>query len=141
VTVRAKEWALVAVILIAIAIAVVARGNLGVSIPSSALAVGLAMLLGLSELWGPASRAGSGRTRSSLRPSDVAHTPDLRSAFSSGEMGRERIVAEIERLERAFRPDGSGRIDPAEVRRLRHVPPEEFGRWLSGRIDEIERSA
>jgi hypothetical protein len=138
---RAAEWALIAVILIAIAIAVVARGNLVVTIPSSALAVGLAMLLGLSELWGPATRAGSGRTRSSLRPSDVAYTPDLRSAFSSGEMGRERIVAEIERLDRAFRPAGSGRIDPAEVRRLRHVPPEEFGRWLSGRIDEIERSA
>jgi hypothetical protein len=141
VTVRSAEWALIAVILIATAIAVVARGNLVVSIPASALAVGLAMLLGLSELWGPASRAGSARARSSLRPSEAAHARDLRSAFSSGEMGRERIVAEIERLDRAFRPVGSGRIDPAEVRRLRHVPPEEFGRWLSGRIDEIERSA
>lgn len=61
----------------------------------------------------------------------------LAQAFSSGALGRERIISTIEMLEVNQLP-GARRLHPDEIHRLSHAPDPEFRAWVRDRLHRLD---
>ncbi|MGA7923307.1 MAG: hypothetical protein WCA77_04955 [Thermoplasmata archaeon] len=61
----------------------------------------------------------------------------LAQAFTSGTLGRERIISTIEMLEVNQIP-GARRLHPDEIRRLSHAAEPEFRAWVRDRLRQLD---
>jgi hypothetical protein len=130
---RALTILLCLVALLASGLAIAAGTNASVALPVAAVAVGAGALL-LVEVVGR-TRWPPGRPLPAL-PADPAR---VRSSLRAGEYGRPALVLLLDNLERSggnpHRPNTS--LD--ELARLRALSPEEFRRYLTARVNELER--
>jgi hypothetical protein len=125
-------WVLPAVAAAATAVALLAGHNVTVAVPAAGIAVLAASLL--------FARAWSARAEGSPAAPQRGHTDTdrLRLSFRSGRIGREEIVVELNRLERAFRDPDLPTPTVAELRQLSRLPTEQFLRYVRDRLDRLE---
>lgn len=124
--------ALAAVFLV---IAILASSNYSTAVPATAAAVILAAIAVIDAV----RRTGVAPTGPLMsRPV----TPSgVRNWLAAGKLGREDLVVLLDRLERrASRPDLPVRT-PLEMGSILSLPPAEFLRYLSQRLDTLEGTA
>lgn len=112
--------------------AIVAGTNEAIVVPAATVAVGAAAFLLVSVVastrW-PASRPIAGA------PADPAR---VRSSFEAGVWGRPALIALLDNLDRAAgKPDFSN-TTVEELDRLQALSPEQFRRYLVGRVNDLE---
>ena len=123
---------LVVVAALAAGAAILLGSNADLAIPLAAVSVGAAGFLLLDvldrTLWPPSEP----RARASAAPTRV------RSAFEAGKYGRLELLALLDSLE----PERVGPVGPPltseETAKLETASPEEFRRYLSARVTELE---
>lgn len=126
-------WLVPAIAVVATGVAVWAGSNLAVALPSATVAIAAAGLL-FAEVWlrsPPLGRRG-GPTAPRGAPSEV------REAFRSGRLGREKLVLALDQLERAGpNPNLPGRRSE-EIREFGRMNAAEFRTYVRRRLDELE---
>ncbi len=126
-------WGLVVIAVVATGVALWAGPNLPIALPAAVVAIGAATLL-LAEvaIRSPAAprRPTSGPPRRELG--------EIRTAFASGELGRERLVALLDRLE-PVGPSGSRPTrTPEELRTISRLGTDEFREYVRERLSRLE---
>jgi len=126
-------WLLPAIALAATGFTIWADSNFELALPGAVVAVTAAVLL-FVEVWLRTPNPRGRRARWSLRNEPA----EVRAAFRSGRLGREKVVMLLDRLERSGpNPDLPGRrID--EIRQFTQMSPGDFRRYVRFRLDELE---
>ncbi len=126
-------WLLPAGAIVCTGIAVWAGPNLPLALPAAALAVVCAGAL-FAGAW--SDSVGRRRTRAPMQwEPDVFR---LRTAIRSGPLGREEIIATLDRVERMGPNPNLPTRSADEIHELTHVSPEEFRVYLRRRLQEME---
>jgi len=118
----------------AAALAIAAGPNLAVALflgGAAALGGGVVAILVLGD------RVRRTETRPVAVESETLVT--LRDALSSGPLGRERVIAAVRAVEWGQAVRDPSPAGAEEDRRLLELPREEFRRWLTERLDRLER--
>jgi len=130
-------WWLVVAALAAL-VAVGAGSSVAVAAPAATVAVVAAVLAVLETVVRP---------RRARRGSSAYYDPGptrpggLREAFIGGAPGREDLVLACDRLDRALsRPNLRARTT-SEIHAILALPPDEFRRYLSRRLAELEAAS
>lgn len=127
-------WFLPGVAILATAVAIWAGPNLSLAIPAAGVAVlsaALLFVIAWQDSEALARRSGAG---TSPRPELFR----LRISIRSGPLGREDIIATLDRIERAGpTPDLPSRTAD-ELRQLTRVPPGEFRAYVRTRLEFLE---
>ncbi len=117
---------------VALLVTFAAGDQYSIAVPAATVAV-VAAALSFVE---PLLQRRTDRARRAFAP--PVHLGSVREAFTGGEPGREDIVLTVDLLERRIvRPDLPARTGP-EIAALVTPPPEEFRRYLAGRLDDLE---
>jgi hypothetical protein len=132
--VRAR-WYLLGIALAAVGVAVWADTNLAVAIPAAGLALAVTGLL-FVEAWVAVRPPAPSRAERPATPRDT-----FRATFRSGRLGRERLIGELDRLEREGPNPGLPVRDAAEVDRLVRLSPTDFREYLRRRLDALEANS
>jgi hypothetical protein len=130
---RSTSWMLPVAALAATGIAVWAGPNLALAIPAAAIAVFLAAVLfafALNDSWGEGARRGPPRARPEVFR--------LRAALRSGPMGREALVATLDRVERSGPTPDLPKRTAEEIAQIVDLSPTEFRAYLRSRLDDLE---
>jgi hypothetical protein len=126
-------WLVPAVAAAATGVAVWAGSNLAVALPSATVAIAAAALL-FVEVWLRSPPSGRRVAPSAPRGEPV----ELREAFRSGRLGREKLVLALDQLERAGpNPNLPGRRSE-EIREFGRMSAAEFRAYVRRRLDELE---
>jgi len=117
---------------VAAGLAILAGSDLPIAVPLAAIAVAAAasLLVGAVERtrWPPVE----------LRARPAAVSARVRTAFEEGEFGRVTLVRMLDALEPAGSPSPVRRLTSDELLALKTAPPEQFRRYLSERLDDLE---
>lgn len=127
-------WYLVAIAAVAGGIAIWAGPNFAIAVPAGVIAViaaGLLLVVGGV----PGITGGSIRVVASASSVDAG---SLRPLFRRGGLGREAILEEVDRIERAGPNPWLPSRRPEETARIREMPEEEFRRYVRERLDRLE---
>jgi hypothetical protein len=119
----------------AAAIAVAAGPDLSVALLSggaAALAAGLVVVLALVGRVRP--------TRGRPRPVESELLVTLRDGMTSGPIGRQRVIAALQSVERSAGIRDGIPVGAEEERRLVEMPVGEFRAWLAEQLDRLERT-
>jgi hypothetical protein len=126
-------WGLLALAVAATGVAIWAGNNFTVALPSAAIAVVAASLLFVDvEVRRPARTARPFARAMSAQPNQI------RAAFLSGQLGREKLVGILDRLERSG-PDPS--LPPRRYEELQSIVAmsrEQFQQYLVARLEYLE---
>lgn len=126
-------WGLVTLAIAATAIAIWAGPNLTIALPVAVVAVASASLLFVEVALASAeSREPQGRAGAGPDPSDV------RVAFVSGNLGRQKLVQTLDLLERAGGNAERRASAPGPPGDFRAMSAEEFRDYLRDRLDSLE---
>ncbi|MEM0129040.1 MAG: hypothetical protein QXG65_02590 [Thermoplasmata archaeon] len=126
----------------------VAAAGVAVALPSSvtvgeaagAVAIALALLAGASHYL--ASRPVDGSAPASVDVEPTYHplgSSEIETALRGGPFEREAVVLALDSIERNGPKPDLPSTPVAEMRRVTHLPAEEFRAYLEGRIRAIER--
>jgi hypothetical protein len=122
------------VAVVAAIVAVAAGPDFDIALVLGGIAALLGGLVALLALGGQVRR-----TAGPAEIVDSAVVRPLRDSLTSGSLGRQRVIAAVQAVERAASGGGFAPIGIDEERRLLGLPPEAFRRWLSGELDRLER--
>jgi hypothetical protein len=126
-------WGLVVLAVVATGVAVWAGNNFTVALPSAGIAVMAASLLFLDvEIRRPAR---AGRAPTGISPTQPNQ---IRQAFLSGQLGREKLVGLLDRLERSG-PNPT--LPPRRYEELQSIVAmsrTEFQQYLTARLEYLE---
>lgn len=126
-------WELLALSIAATAVTIWADSNNAIAVPAAVVAVAAASLLFAEvALRAPeARRVGPGWKRRS-EPAEV------RAALASGQLGREKVVVFLDRLEQVGPTPEQRPRTPAEMKAILTMPVEEFRAYVRSRLDHLE---
>lgn len=122
------------VAIVAAVVAVLAGPNFGVALflgGAAALAGGLVAILVLAD-----------RVRRTHGPAVVVDSEillSLRDSLRSGSIGRQRVIAAVQSVDRAAGAEGGVPVGAEEERRIVELPQEAFRAWLAEQLDRLER--
>jgi hypothetical protein len=129
-------WLLPTIALAATALAVWADSNFVLAIPAGVVAVTSAGFI-FAEVWLRSSAPTVG-ARGTAGQGGLAQARTARTAFRSGRLGREDVVAYLDRLELAGpNPELPGRR-VEDMRRLARMSVAEFREYVRSRLDDLE---
>ncbi|MGI0131592.1 MAG: hypothetical protein ACREDK_00610 [Thermoplasmata archaeon] len=128
------RWFWVGVVIVGLAAAGWAGGNLSTAVPAATLAAIAAAALAAQELW-PKVR----RPVAPLPPLSGDPLVALRDAFTTGRLGRQTIVATIATLHRELGHGTLAHTSAEDERRLLDLPASEFRAWVEGEVARLER--
>lgn len=118
---------------LAAAVALTASGSPGVAVAAATAAAGCAGLAVVETIVRHRAVPARSVETAPERPGG------MREMFVGGEPGREDLVLACDLLERRIaRPSLRARTRP-EIEVLVSLPPEQFRRYVAGRLDELER--
>ena len=136
------SWTLIGGAFAAAGAAIDAGRDLAVALPAGALAVLLITIVGITEIQSRTSPLTPGGTESGPSPRHERVEGDsllrLRRAFKSGPIGRASILAAIHALEQDLGPGGPAPLSLEDERQALNLSPEEFRKWIDGRLRGIE---
>lgn len=127
------SWGLVAVAAIAAAVAIWTRSNTGLALAAASVALLAAVLIFVEvgiRTWSPFGRVAA---PSSRNPLDV-----VREAFDSGRLGRESVVALLDRLYwTSLNPDRP-MTTIEQLDSIARMSPAEFREYVRVRVEYLE---
>jgi hypothetical protein len=129
-------WGAPAVAIAAAAVAIWAGNHLEVSVPATVVAV-----VASGFLLADAGARTSARHRRADARSAPSASENLRSAFRSGRYGRQKVLEELDRVERRLRPPGPPARSLEQSERIVGSSAEEFRAYVAARLSAMERDA
>ena len=126
-------WELLALAFAATGITIWAGSNDAIAIPGAVVAVAAATLLFVEvALRAPGTRRTGPVWKRRSEPAEV------RAAFTSGQLGREKLVGLLDRLERAGPTPEQGVRTSEALKEILRMSPEEFRGYVRSRLDHLE---
>lgn len=134
--ISATSAVFLALLLLATGVAVAAGPNLDLAVPAGGAAVAFAAALGLENYL-----ASRGARPAPYRLPDTSPSARIRRAFAGGRIPREEIVLLLDHVERAGPNPALPSRAHADLASIVELPPAEFRRYVSARLDRLEREA